>query len=208
MRVCRRRGHSSSGSFGDLQNSHDGESGANESSRTTRTVTRSTEAERCGRVMRDAIQLYKVQDDTPVALLLIEIASEPAGQPEAMVAGAWAAICWTIQHGKPEMPKALFAAGCLDAALAVVQPLSPMERISRKQLVVTGVMAAVSSVVERGLDVGLPVVARLLEAGYFEIIMSALTAYQLLGDPSQASAGSVQFGVLSLLDILLHQAAD
>ena len=38
--------------------------------------------------------------------------------------------------------------------------------------------------------------------------MSAVTAFQLLGDPSQASAGSIQWGVLSLLDLLLHQAAD
>ena len=83
-----------------------------------------------------------------------------------------------------------------------------MERVSRKQLLATGAFAAARDMVQRGLDVGLPVVPRLLEAGYFEIIMSALTAFQLLGDPSQASAGSIQWGVLSLLDILLLQAAD
>ena len=60
----------------------------------------------------------------PVALMLLELAREPAGQPEAVVVGAWGALTWMAQMGRPaEMAKGLFEAGCLDAALAIVQPL-------------------------------------------------------------------------------------
>ena len=152
------------------------------------------------------------EDWTTVALMLLDLVREPAGQPEMLLVGAWAAICQLSQHalnaGNSRVGTALFQAGCLDVALAVVQPLSPMERISRKHPLATAIWCTIKDVAEPAQAAGIDVIPHLLEAGMLDMTIRNLTAYQLLGDPEQTSVAGILWGTLFLLEVLVLEAPD
>ena len=116
--------------------------------------------------------------DASVGLQLFNLARSPDGQPEGVVSGAWFLLCW-VCLGRPEIARPVYDAGFLDAAMAALQPHSPIERIGKKQLLCCGVFCGANHVIKFAMATGLDVVPALLESGFIDIAISNMTAYQV-----------------------------
>lgn len=138
-----------------------------------------------------------------LALLSLELMrSERDALPDGIVAGAGLGLCW-LALGRPPVAKALWEAGFLEVFQAMMMERKPMERISRDHLSTSGMFFALKEVSDGAQASGIEVVGPLLDAGAIDIALSALMAYQMLGEPEAANAGALQWGAIYLIEILL-----
>jgi len=142
----------------------------------------------------------------PLALLCLDIVrSEMDTQPESVIACAAMTLCVVAGAGSlaPPVGKALWEAGFLDVFQASLRRYNPIERISKHDLIASGVLSAFKDVVEGAQTAGLEVVQPLVDAGALDLAISTLTAYQMLDNPDEASVCAVWYGALFGLEILL-----
>lgn len=129
------------------------------------------------------------------------VRSEADTQPEAVIAGAWRILCDTTTNSAAASQ--VFEAGFADVAGASLQRWNAVQRISRHNSVPSAVLTALTDVSTSAAKAGAEIMQPLLDAGVVDIIISTLTAYQLLG-PEQSSVVAVQYGALELLKTLLR----
>jgi hypothetical protein len=122
---------------------------------------------------------------SPLGLQLLDIARAPDGLPERVVAGAWQAIVFLCDSNPPAAVP-LFEAGLVEVAMATLRPFSPLERISKRQLLPSALLQALGQVVEQTTGAGVDTTPALLENGVVDMAISILTAYQLM-DPEEVS---------------------
>jgi hypothetical protein len=130
-----------------------------------------------------------------------EEADADARQPEAVVAGLWRVLCDSNTDGAAA--KAVFEAGFVEVAHAALQHWNPIERISKQNIVASAILTALKDCGNSAARAGVEIVQPLLDAGIVDIILTTLTAYQMLG-PDLSSVVAVQFGALEQLKALLH----
>jgi hypothetical protein len=144
----------------------------------------------------------EISDDklVPLALLVLDLVRSETRdtQPEAVLVGARRAICM-MSFGKPPVSRALWEAGFLDATAAALQRYNPMERVMRRNWLPVAIINALTDV---AMQIGAEARQPLLDAGAVDIAISTLTAYQMLGNPEEASPIAVVWGGLQLLDQL------
>ena len=100
--------------------------------------------------------------------------------------------------------KALWEAGFLDVFIKqTLRRYNPMERIGVHNLIPQSAIIALRDVTEGAQNSGIEVITPLLDAGAVDIVISTLTAYQMLDSPEAASVASIQWGALYTLEILL-----
>ena len=162
----------------------------------------------------------------PLALLLLDLVrSETDSQPEGVIAGAGMCLNWMV-IARASMATALWNAGFLDVCQATMQRCvnavslsfrltfrftysvddyryNAMERISQENLIPTGVLAITNAVVSQAQASGIDVIQPLVDAGAVDMVISTLTAYQMLGKPEATSVASIQWGALFTLETLL-----
>jgi hypothetical protein len=139
----------------------------------------------------------------PLALLCVDLLREPAGQPEAVLAGAWKVVCM-VAVGRPLNGRAIWEAGVVGVMQTALRQYTPIERvsISEGQLVPTGLFIGIKDVLEYAEYAGVDVIPALLDAGAVDIAISTLAAYQELGQPDDASVCVVTYGALNILENL------
>jgi hypothetical protein len=83
----------------------------------------------------------------PLALLCVDLLREPAGQPEAVLAGAWKVVCM-VAVGRPLNGRAIWEAGVVGVMQTALRQYTPIERvsISEGQLVPTGLFIGIKDV--------------------------------------------------------------
>jgi hypothetical protein len=146
----------------------------------------------------------------PLALLMLDLLREPRDtHPEGVICGAWHALCWMPMMGPagapPSVGKALFDAGFVDLFLASMKTYSPAEQIGRRQLIPTAMFCSLMNVAEGSQAAGVDVVSRLLDGGGIDLVLSTLTAYQVLRR-SEVSPTAVVWGNMFVLEKLLFRA--
>eukprot|EP01045_Picozoa_sp_COSAG04_P016866 COSAG04_NODE_1445_length_6714_cov_1.982162_6_plen_541_part_00 len=140
----------------------------------------------------------------PALLLLDLVRSEADSQPEGVIAGAWDALS-LMALGNAIVAKAVFEAGMLDVFQQTMRRYSPMERVSRRTPIATGAFLTfkeVTATLAGAADMEVHVVQPMLDAGAVDIAISTLTAYQMLGNPDEASVCAVAYGALAALEML------
>ena len=140
----------------------------------------------------------------PLVLLCLDLVrtSEVDEQPEGVTMGA----CFCILHssmGKPSLAKTVWEAGYLKVFQATLARYNPMERVTRRTFIPTGMLCSCKDVAEMAQAAGVEVIQPLLDAGAVDIAISTMTAYQMLGKPEEASVAVVLWGAVYMLDILL-----
>ena len=137
----------------------------------------------------------------PALLLLDLVRSEADSQPEGVIAGAWDALS-LMALGNPIVAKAVFEGGMLDVFQQTMRRYSPMERVSRRTPIATGAFLTFKEVTALAGAADMEVVQPMLDAGAVDIAISTLTAYQMLGNPDEASVCAVAYGALAALEML------
>jgi hypothetical protein len=132
--------------------------------------------------------------------LLDLVRSDTDSQPEAILAGAWFFLSHLVAMGPPAVAASVWEAGCLEVYQASIARFNPMERVSRTNLVAAGIMDCMKNVMEKAQQTGTEVVTPLLNAGAVDSAIAILTAYQLLGNPDEASALALLGGSLLFLE--------
>jgi hypothetical protein len=141
------------------------------------------------------------QRNLPLALLCLELVrSEADTQPEAIIAGAWRVLC--DSNTNPKGAQVLFAAGFVDVAQAALQRWNPIGRISKQNIVPSAILTALKDCSHSAASEGTEIIQPLLDAGVVDIVISTLTAYQMLG-PEHASVVAVEFGALEMIQVLV-----
>lgn len=137
----------------------------------------------------------------PLMMLLFELVREPEGQSDALLTGAWHSLGWmSMQH--PDVVIPLVQAGVVELGMAVLQTLSPLDRISKRILLPSAIISSINFAITGADLAGQDMFPRLLETGALDIAISNLTAYQVMGKPEDASVVAVWYGGLYLLDKL------
>ena len=139
----------------------------------------------------------------PLALLVLDLwrAESMDELPEGVIAGAGQCQCW-MAMGNERVARALFEAGFLAVFRAAMDRFTPLQRISRENMVGCGLFIAFKEVTEQAQAAGIEVVQPLLDAGAVDIVVSTLTAFQMLG-PADTSVTAVIWGMLFTLEVLL-----
>ena len=156
-----------------------------------------------------ATQLYRIEPGDrylPLALLCLELVRDEDEHAEAVVMGAGIVLLWTMSRCPPNA-KAMWEAGALDVIAASLLRFNPIERVQGgsacTSFVPSALWAALKELVESGVLAGIEVVQPLLDAGLADAAVSAVTAYQMLGNPKHASPCSLCYGALQTLERLL-----
>lgn len=143
----------------------------------------------------------------PLALLCLDIVrSEMDTQSEAVIACA----AMSIEHMawyRPSLAKAMWDNGFLDVFHCTLQRFNPIERIGKQNLIPSAILSAFKDVTEQSQLAGVDVIPVLLEKGAIDLAISTLAAYQMLGNPEDASVCGVWWGALFTLEILLASPA-
>ena len=155
-----------------------------------------------------ATQLYRIEPGDrylPLALLCLELVRFEE-HPETVLFGAGIVLLWTMSRCPPNA-KAMWEAGALDVIAASLLRFNPIERVQGgsacTSFVPSALWAALKELVESGVLAGIEVVQPLLDAGLADAAVSAVTAYQMLGNPKHASPCSLCYGALQTLERLL-----
>ena len=135
----------------------------------------------------------------PLALLCLDLVrSELDTQPEGVIVGAFRMIS-NASYLKPPVAAALLEAGFFDVARSSLQRYNPIERVMRRNLIPSAILNAM---VDLAVTLGTEAVQPFLDAGAVDIVISTLTAYQMLGKPDEVSVVAVQYGGLTSLEAL------
>jgi hypothetical protein len=138
-----------------------------------------------------------------LALLCLDIVRSDT-QPEGVVAGAGMTMCMMqLPAGRPSLGKVVWEAGFLDVFQACLWRYNPIERISKQNLIPSGMLSAFNSWTAGAQAAGVEVVQPLLDAGAADLAISTLSAYQMLGDPGEASVCAFWYGALWTLETIL-----
>ena len=126
------------------------------------------------------------------------------GQPESVVAGAWYALSFMAIFNPPAA-KAVWETEFLETAMSALERYNPMQQVSRQQLVPGALLDCIKNVQGKVQNAGGEVIQPLLDAGAVDIAISILTAYRMLGNPSEANVLAVASGGLNFLELsLIH----
>jgi len=160
------------------------------------------------RTVLKATQMYCIEPADrylPLALLCLELVRFEE-HPETVLFGAGIVLLWTMSRCPPNA-KAMWEAGALDVIAASLLRFNPIERVhggsACTSFVPSALWAALKELVESGVLAGIEVVQPLLDAGLADAAVSAVTAYQMLGNPKHASPCSLCYGALQTLERLL-----
>ena len=139
----------------------------------------------------------------PLALLVLDLVrSEMDTQPEAVIACA-AMTMHILTMARPSVARAVWEDGFLDVFQASLRRYNPIERISKKDMIPGAVLSMFKDVTEGAQMAGVEVIQPLLEKGAIDLAIATLTAYQMLGNPEDASVCGVWWGALFTIEILL-----
>jgi hypothetical protein len=141
------------------------------------------------------------QQFLPLVLQCLELVHDDE-QPEAVVSGAWFAVCMAMRHSAPNA-KAVWEAGGLAAIAASLRRFNPIEQVSQQSLIPSAAWGALKDLTESSALAGIDVVQPILQAGLVDAAVSAVTAYQMLNNPEAASPCSLCYGALQTLERLL-----
>ena len=133
-----------------------------------------------------------------MAVLALNIATSTAEKwPEGVVMGAWNVVqmCCYVNVG---VGRIVYEAGYVELSQKVLSSFTPIERISRDNLLATVVAYCTKDVLASSRTAGLDVTGAMFQAA--EMAMSNLIAYHMLGRPGDASVAAVWFGSLVMLD--------
>ena len=139
---------------------------------------------------------------TALGLLCLDLARAPDGLPEGVVAGAWHVINLIAACCDAPVSKSIWEGGLLEVATSALQHYNPMERVSRRQLIPAAILDATKNTVIKASSIGVEVIQPLLDAGFVDMAISTFTAYQMLGDPSEANVVTVMMGGLMTFEYM------